>query len=40
MHESKLPAEINSAEFMEYCFALFEKMAPIHFWLRKELYKR
>jgi uncharacterized protein (TIGR02453 family) len=33
MTEMKIPAEFYSGELLDYCFSVFEKLAPIHEWL-------
>ncbi len=39
MVETSIPPELYSEDLLEYCFAGFKKMSPIHQWLT-EMIKR
>ncbi len=35
--EEPLPGEVYSPQLVEYCYQRYERMAPIHYWLREML---
>ncbi|RMG22950.1 MAG: DUF2461 family protein, partial [Methanobacteriota archaeon] len=35
--EEPLPKEVYSPDFVEYCYQRYEKLAPLHYWLREML---